>query len=68
MSRTKTSISPVGSFDAETQEVVILDVDPQQVKPYKINFETFYKGLSSNYRNVLRPFGYTNGGYVYIKL
>ena len=61
-------ISPVGGFDTETKDVVILDVDPQQEKPYKISFDTFYKGLSSNYSHVLRPFGYTNGGYVYIKL
>ena len=61
-------ISPVGGFDSETKDVVILDVDPQQEKPYKIGFNTFYKGLSSNYSHVLRPFGFTNGGYVFIKL
>jgi len=61
-------ISPIGGFDTETKDVVILDVDPQQEKPYRISFDTFYKGLSNNYNHVLRLFGYTNGGYVFIKL
>lgn len=52
----------------ETKKVLMLDLDPQQEMPYKISFDTFYKGLSSNYSQVLRPFGYTNGGYVFIKL
>jgi hypothetical protein len=61
-------ISPVGGFDDKTGDVIVLDVDPQQEKPYKITFDTFYRGLSSNYHNVFRPFGYGSGGYVYIKL
>ena len=61
-------ISPVGSFDENTGEVIILDVDPEQEKHYKITFERFYKGLSSTYNHILRPFGYGSGGYVYIKL
>jgi cellulose biosynthesis protein BcsQ len=58
----------VGGFDMETKKVLMLDLDPQQEMSYKISFDTFYKGLSSNYSHVLRPFGYTNGGYVFIKL
>lgn len=61
-------ISPVGGYDPETGDVTILDVDPQQEKPYKITFDTFCKGLFSNYHNILRPFGYKSGGYVFIKL
>ena len=61
-------ISPVGGFDVETGDVTILDVDPQQEKPYKITFDTFCKGLFSNYHHVLKPFGYKSGGYVFVKL
>jgi hypothetical protein len=61
-------ISPVGGFDTTNGDVTILDVDPQQEKPYKISFDTFCKGIFSNYHHVLKPFGYRSGGYVYIKL
>jgi len=61
-------ISPVGSFDTETEEVTILDVDPEHGKPYQVSFMTFCKGLFSNYHHVLKPFGYQSGGYVFIKL
>ena len=61
-------ISPVGSFDTKTGDVIILDVDPLQETHYKIGFDTFYKGLSSNYHHVLRPFGFGSGGYVFINL
>lgn len=61
-------ISPVGGFDVSTGEVTVLDVDPEQERPYKISFETFCKGLFSGYNPVLRPFGYRSGGYVWIKL
>jgi hypothetical protein len=61
-------ISPVGGFDAKTDDVTILDVDPQQERPYKITFDTFCKGLFSNYHHVLKPFGYKSGGYVFVKL
>jgi len=27
-----------------------------------------HRGLASNYHHILRPFGYTGGGYVYIRL
>lgn len=59
-------ISPVGAFDAASGRVTILDVDPDQVHPYTISFDTFWNGLSSNYHHVLKPFGYGRGGYVYI--
>ncbi len=61
-------ISPVGGFDTNTGDVLILDVDPQQEKFYKIGFDTFYKGLSSNYHHVFKPFGYGSGGYIFVKL
>ncbi len=61
-------ISPVGGFDTQNGDVTILDVDPLQEKPYKITFDTFYKGLSSNYHHFFRPFGFGSGGYVFIKL
>ena len=61
-------ISPVGGFDADRAEVTILDVDPLQPKPYKINFNTFYKGIASNYNHVFRCFGYGRGGCVVIGL
>ena len=61
-------ISPVGGFDTKTGDVIILDVDPQQERPYKISFDTFCKGIFSNYHHVLKPFGFKSGGYIFIKL
>jgi phytochelatin synthase len=61
-------ISPVGGVDTETGNVIMLDVDPSQEKPYRITFDTFYKGISSNYNHVLKPFGYGSGGYVFVRL
>ena len=61
-------ISPVGDFDITNGDVTILDVDPEQKKPYKITFDIFCKGLFSHYHHVLKPFGYKSGGYVFIKL
>ena len=61
-------ISPVGGFDPESGIVTILDVDITQERPYKISFDTFYKGLSSSYHHVLRPFGFASGGYVFVKI
>ena len=60
-------ISPVGGFDPNTGNVVILDVDPDEEKPYKISFDTFYKGLFSYGRRILRSAGF-GGGYVFVKL
>ncbi|MFH1980414.1 MAG: phytochelatin synthase family protein [Pseudomonadota bacterium] len=61
-------ISPIGAFDTATGEVTVLDVDPDQPYPYRVSFDTFYKGLASDYHHVFRPFGYRSGGYVYIRL
>lgn len=60
-------ISPVGGFDPDTGNVIILDVDPDEEKPYKIGFDTFYKGLCSYCRRILRSSGF-GGGYVFVKL
>jgi hypothetical protein len=60
-------ISPVGAFDAIGGQVTILDVDPDQAKPYQISFDAFCRGLSSDYHQVFKPFGYGSGGYVYIR-
>ena len=51
-------ISPVGGFDLDTFKVTILDVDPSQPQPYKIGFDTFYKGISTNYNQMFKPFGF----------
>jgi len=59
-------ISPVGAYDAATDRVTMLDVDPEQEKPYEVDFDTFYKGLSSDYHHVFDAFGYGSGGYIYI--
>jgi len=61
-------ISPVGGFDVSSGDVTILDVDPDQKKPYKITFDAFCKGIFSNYHYLLMPFGYKSGGYVFVKL
>ena len=61
-------ISPVGGFDQTSGDVIVLDVDTYQPGPYKVTFDTFYKGISSNYHHILRLFGYRCGGYVYIRL
>ena len=61
-------ISPVGAYDTATGAVTILDVDPDQPGPYRVSFDTFYKGLASNYHHVFRPFGYDGGGCVTIRL
>ena len=61
-------ISPVGAFDAKTGEVVVLDVDPEVERPYKIGLDTFYKGLCSNCHRFFRSPSYGRGGYVFVKL
>jgi hypothetical protein len=60
-------ISPVGAYDAVTDRVTMLDVDPEQENPYQVDFGTFYKGLSCDYHHVFEAFGYGSGGYVYIQ-
>ena len=61
-------ISPVGAFDPKTNSVTLLDVDFLQEKPYRISFDRFYEGISSDYNHIFRHFGYGSGGYVYIEL
>lgn len=61
-------ISPVGAYDATVDRVTMLDVDPEQENPYQVDFDTFYKGLSSDYHHVFEAFGYGSGGYVYIQI
>lgn len=61
-------ISPVGAYDAATDRVTMLDVDPEQERPYQVSFETFYRALSCDYHHIFQAFGYGSGGYVYVQL
>jgi hypothetical protein len=61
-------ISPIGGVDTHDGSVTMLDVDPDQEKPYRISFDTFYKGISADYNRVLSKYGYAGGGYIYIQL
>lgn len=61
-------ISPVGGFDPVSGTVTLLDVDTSQLFPYKISFDTFYKGLSYNYNFMFRKFGYAEGGYIFVRV
>lgn len=61
-------ISPVGGFDIEKGRVTILDVDPDQEKPYHVSFDTFYRGLASDYHHIFKAYGYGSGGAVVITL
>lgn len=61
-------ISPVGGYDPVSETVTILDVDFTQDHPYKVSFETFYKGLSYDYNYVFRSYGFGEGGYIFIQL
>jgi hypothetical protein len=61
-------ISPVGAYDAAAGRVTMLDVDPDQQQPYEVTFDTFYKGLSCDYHNIFKAFGYGSGGYIYIRI
>jgi len=61
-------ISPVGAFDSAAGRVTMLDVDPEQKRPYAVDFDTFYQGLSCDYHHVLEAYGYGSGGYVYIRV
>jgi len=61
-------ISPVGAYDAATDRVTMLDVDPEQQRPYAVSFDTFYRGLSCDYHHMLKAYGYGSGGYIYIQL
>ena len=61
-------ISPVGAFDSRTGQVPMLDVDPDQPRPYRLPFHRFYKGISTQYGGIFRPFDYGRGGVVVIRL
>ncbi len=61
-------ISPVGGFDPDTRQVTLLDVDPFQPHPYQICFDTFYKGISTNYNHMFKYFGYGRGGYIFVHI
>ncbi|MCP3875183.1 MAG: phytochelatin synthase [Desulfobacteraceae bacterium] len=61
-------ISPVGGFDLKSKKVTLLDVDPSQVYPYQVGFDTYYKGLSYNYNPFFRMLGYAEGGYIFIQI
>ena len=61
-------ISPVGAYDVKSDAVTMMDVDPDQERPYRVSFDTFYRGLASDYHRVFQPFGYLSGGYVYVRL
>ena len=61
-------ISPVGAYDAANDRVTMLDVDPEQEKPYQVDVDTFYKGLSCDYHHVFDAFGYGSGGYIYLQI
>ena len=61
-------ISPVGTFDPESAEVLILDVDRVGPGPYWASFDLFFKGLSDDFGGVLKSFGYSGGGYIWFSL
>ncbi len=61
-------ISPVGGYDAKRRRLLILDVDPQQDSPYWVSFDTFFEALCWGYGGFLKPYGYTGGGYVWIRM
>ena len=61
-------ISPVGAFNRETGEVLVLDVDRHGPGPYWVPFDTFFKGLKSDFNGGLRRYGYGSGGYIRFKL
>lgn len=61
-------ISPVGAYDTIADRVTMLDVDPEQEKPYQVAFDTFYKSLSSDYHHVFETYGYGSGGYICIRM
>lgn len=61
-------ISPVGAYDPENQLVLILDVDTDQLEPYWVHLDTFFEGMTWDYHGVLKKYGYSGGGYVWIEL
>ena len=61
-------ISPVGGYDEQADTVTMLDVDPAVALPYQIPFETFFKGISFDYYQIFKPYGYICGGYILVRL
>jgi len=61
-------ISPVGGFDPKTLKITLLDVDQSQPHPYEISFDTFYRGISTDYNQMFKLFGFGRGGYIFIQL
>ncbi len=61
-------ISPVGAYNPAQKSLLILDVDPDQPAPYWISLDTFFEGLCWDYGGILKPYGYSGGGYVWIRL
>lgn len=61
-------ISPVGGFDAGSDRVTMLDVDPDEHLPYQVAFDTLFEAISTDYHQAFKAFGYGSGGYVYIRL
>jgi phytochelatin synthase len=61
-------ISPVGAYDPENKLVLILDVDTDQIEPYWVHVDAFFEGMAWDYHGILRRYGYSGGGYVWVKL
>lgn len=61
-------ISPVGAFNPETNDVLVLDVDKDGPGPYWVSFENFFNALSNDYNGKLKSYGYVRGGYVHIRV
>lgn len=61
-------ISLVGGYDPAADRVTILDVDPDQTRPYQVSFDRFYEGLSNDYGWLFKLHGFGSGGYVFIRL
>jgi hypothetical protein len=57
-------ISPVGAYDPRSEEVLVLDVDPECPAPYWVNSDRFFKGLVGRKKVI----GAGGGGYVRIEL
>jgi hypothetical protein len=57
-------ISPVGTYDAARQRVLVLDVDPECPVPYWVSFDRFFRGMVGRSKVI----GSLGGGYVRIEL
>jgi hypothetical protein len=61
-------ISLAGGFDPTGDQVLVLDVDPGQPRPYKVSLDRFYRSLSTAYHHIFHAAGYGRGGYIFIRL